>query len=201
MERFLRRTVGAAALLGLTPVIAVSEAMAGTYVFDPTTDPCGQPNCSSEQVSGTVGELTGAQSTENLLPWTLQVFATRGLCLRLEVLSQDQDLIMNVVEPDGSTFFDDDGAGDLRPLVKIANTSDRGWNTVQISRFAGEFPDTSGSNFRLAYGTYPAGNANCANPTQDLAEDLVPLRRAARGGKPEVDPFDMGVGDFDPEAP
>jgi hypothetical protein len=196
MESLLRRTVGAAALLCLTPVIAVSQAMAGTNVFDPSLGFCEELNCSSEQISGTTGELTGTVSGVNLLPWTVQIFAPgAGFCLRVEVVSQTQDLVMNLVEPDGSAFFDDDSAGGLRPLIKVNPTSDRGWNTLQVSRFAGEFPDDGGSNFTLLYGLYPGNNRNCANPTQ---ERLLVAEKDS-GGKSEVDVAAMGADKFDSE--
>ena len=52
-------------------------------------------------MSGTTGELTGTVSGVNILPWTVQIFAPgAGFCLRAEVVSQTQDLVMNLVEPD-----------------------------------------------------------------------------------------------------
>ena len=95
----------------------------------------------------------GASATDNTLPWTLRIFSPVDTCLRAEVISQTRDLEIVLVQPDGTVFRDDDGGLGLQPLVKVDGTSDRGWNTLQVSRFNG---DALGANFTMLYGVYPA---------------------------------------------
>jgi hypothetical protein len=160
-------------------------------VFDPSFDSCTGINCSSEEISGTVGGLAGASATDNALPWTVMIFSPAGTCLRAEVTSQTRDLEIVLVQPDGTVFRDDDGGVGLQPLVKVDGTSDRGWNTLQVSRFNG---DALGANFTMLYGVYPRGNPNCAAPT-------TPRSLLARSSKSEEsDIFAIDDEAFDLEA-
>jgi hypothetical protein len=177
--------------LTLSSVVAANQAAAGTNVFDPTFDSCTGINCSSEEISGTVGGLAGASATDNALPWTVMIFSPAGTCLRAEVTSQTRDLEIVLVQPDGTVFRDDDGGVGLQPLVKVDGTSDRGWNTLQVSRFNG---DALGANFTMLYGVYPRGNPNCAAPT-------TPRSLLARSSKSEEsDIFAIDDEAFDLEA-
>jgi hypothetical protein len=189
MRRITRRTIGAATFLTLSSAIAVNHAAAGTNVFDPSFGSCTSDNCSSEQISGTVGGL--AIANDNTLPWTVKIFAPANSCLRAEVISQTQDLEIVLVQPDGTVFRDDDGGVGLQPLVKVDGTSNRGWNTLQVSRFNG---DALGADFTMLYGVYPRGNPNCAAPT-------TPRSVVARSNKSEESDNSAIDGEaFDPEA-
>lgn len=188
MRRITRRTLGAATFLALTQAIAVNHAAASTNVFDPSFSSCTSNNCSSEEISGTVGNFAG---TNNTLAWTVNIFTPGNSCLRAEVISQTRDLEIVLVQPDGTVFRDDDGGVGLQPLVKIDGTSDRGWNTLQVSRFNG---DALGADFTMLYGVYPRGNPNCATPT-------TPRSLVVRSNKSEEsDSFAIDDEAFDPEA-
>jgi len=98
-------------------------------------------------------------------PWVAQLYAEVGDCFRIDVFSQDTDLEATLISPSGTVWRNDDRSGtDLRPLIKAQGTG-RGWHVLQISRHNGGSP---GSNFKLYYGRYPAGNPNCATPTPPL---------------------------------
>jgi hypothetical protein len=72
------------------------------------------------------------------VPWTAEIYATAGQCLRLFVPSQGTtDLKTTVVAPNGAVFRDDDGGGSNRPLVKINGTPNTGWYTVTINQYNG----------------------------------------------------------------
>jgi hypothetical protein len=94
-------------------------------------------------------------------PWTAELFASPGQCLRLLVTSGG-DLIMNVVAPNGQNFFDDDSGGSLHPLVKINNTPNNGWYTVSISHFNGA---ATQENFTLQYQRLAVNSSSCLPAT------------------------------------
>jgi hypothetical protein len=145
--------------------------MAGSLIWDETVSSCTGINCSSLRLPGTV-----SVSTPSPEPWVLSLFAAAGECLRLDVVTQDNDLEMVVAAPDGTVFVNDDRTGiDRRPLVAVPSAPVRGWYTVQIARFDG---DDVVANFALAYGRYSARNANCSPPTPPLMP--------ARGATPNI---------------
>jgi hypothetical protein len=83
----------------------------------------------------------------------------------VEIVSQQADLEIAVVAPDGTIFRNDDtglGPCPTCPLVKIGNTPNQGWYTVHVAQFAG---GADFSNFTLFHGQYELNNANCATPT------------------------------------
>jgi hypothetical protein len=179
-------------LVGSAFAIAASTAMATTVhatpIFDPSSSTCTTANCSSETISGTFGVLGAAQSA---LPWTVEIFSFPQRCLRVEVTSQTTDLELVVVAPNGTVFRNDDGgiAPCFNcPLVKVGNTPNQGWYTVQVAQFAG---GGNFSNFTLRYGVYPLNNANCSVPTTGQASRTLSTRKS-----PEPELFD----EFDFEA-
>jgi hypothetical protein len=144
---------------------ALAPATAASLLFDDTRSSCVGTNCSSLRLPGTVGNSTPGLQPANSEPFVVQVHSLPGDCLRLDVVSEDQDLEMVVISPNGTVWRNDDrnGAIDRRPLVKIAGAPNSGWNTVQISHFGGA---PLYSNFVLLFGSYtPATNPNCSIPT------------------------------------
>lgn len=167
----------------LTPALS----MAQTAIFDDSVSSCAGINCSSLRIPGTV--LNFSPSAGN---WDVNVFAGAGECVRLDVISQDADLRMVVVAPNGTVFQNDDrGGGDLRPLVKMTPTSNNGWYTVHLAHFGGS---PINANFVLLYGRYNAGNANCSSPTTG--------QFAARmSGKPNTSRNDRASRPHEPGSP
>jgi hypothetical protein len=179
------KSISAAAFaIGVSAAIA-STALS-TTVFDPSSSTCTTPNCSSEAISGTFGALGAAQSA---LPWTVEIFSFAQRCLRVEVTSQTADLEIVVVAPNGTIFRNDDtGLAPCPncPLVKIGNTPNQGWYTVQVSHFAGAANFT---NFTLLHGQYPLNNANCATPTTPQSSRALTTQKSL---EPEfLDEFDF----------
>jgi hypothetical protein len=164
-------------------VALTSGAHATSRVFDPSRDPCTTVNCSSERISGTVGSV-GVQP----LSWTLHVFSVAQNCMRLEVTAEDVDLLIVVVAPNGTIFRNDDsGLANCPncPLVKIGNTPNVGWYTVQVMQFAGA--GTFG-NFTMLYGVYPLNNPNCDAPTTPQSVRAVSTQKSLE--PEEFDVFD-----------
>jgi hypothetical protein len=93
-------------------------------------------------------------------PWTAEVRASAGRCLRLEVSQQVDDLEIVAVAPNGSIYRNDDSIG-LRPVVKI-NPTQNGFYTVQIAQYAGTVTESA---FTLSYGIYNLNNPNCSSAT------------------------------------
>jgi hypothetical protein len=151
-------------LLGLPAVLMLGArpVSAGPLVFDNSVSGCTGNNCSSLTLPGSV--LAFGPSAASFV---IEAFATSGQCMRLDVTSQDVDLEIVAVAPNGQVFRNDDqgGAGGLRPLVKIDATPNNGWYTVQVQQFAGS---AVGANFVLRYGRYNTGNPNCATPTEPV---------------------------------
>lgn len=117
---------------------------------------CATVNCNVVSLAG---------RTQPLNPFVIQVYAAKDECLRLDVDNASDDLAMTIVSPDPQrAYFNDDDVATASntPLVKIDPVPVSGWHTVHVNGQSGQ----SGSvSFRLRYGRYPGGNANCANPT------------------------------------
>lgn len=97
-----------------------------------------------------------------------QVYTAGGECVRIQVLQQDTDLEMVLVGPDGTVWRNDDGGGNLRPLIKARTPQGRGgWATVQLCHFAGGGAFGL-ANFRLKYGRFSLNSNQCANATAPL---------------------------------
>jgi hypothetical protein len=170
---------------------AIASTAHSTPVFDPSSSTCTTVNCSSETISGTFGALGAPESA---LPWTVEIFAFAQRCLRVEITSQTRDLEIVVVAPNGTIFRNDDsGLGPCPncPLVKVGNTPNQGWYTVQVAQFTG---GSNFSNFTLRHGLYPVNNANCATPT-------TPQRSRALTTQKSLDPEFFDEFDFEAAPP
>jgi hypothetical protein len=87
-----------------------------------------------------------------------------GECLRLDVIQQTADLALLVAAPIPPAIArnsDRDGATDTRPLLMLDELQWTGWYTIIVG-----FEDIGNTvvRFRLDYGRYPGGNANCVAP-------------------------------------
>jgi hypothetical protein len=160
--------------LNLVPLMLVLSLTAGSaWAFPSLTDQrstCKEENCRSVTVRGTYVHFQSDNATK-AIPAVYQVFSNGGECVRLEVVFQaaDLDLEATLVCPDGTTWQDDDSAGNLKPLIKAITPSVSGWCTLQLASYNG---DRSGGHrfvgerdFQFRYGRYPSNNLNCANPT------------------------------------
>ena len=153
-----------ATLGGLT----LAEPAGATTINDTSVSTCTGANCSSERV---IGSITTHGSFA--IPWTIQVGAIAGECVRLETQLASSDLEVVAVSPSGQVFRDDDGGTGNLSLVKIS-PAESGWYTVQVARFNGT---PAAENFTLRYGRYSAGNPNCSGPT---APTLSAVRERAK---------------------
>jgi hypothetical protein len=103
-----------------------------------------------------------------------------------------------LVAPNGTVFRNDDGGTtscSLCPLIKVANTPNPGWYTLQIGRLNG---DGTFANFTLRYGLYRAGNADCATPT--TPQFVAASARDARLKAKEAESPDAFGEEFDLDA-
>lgn len=174
-------------LLWSTPVLglflSLDQAWAGPAVFD-SRNVCTTINCSATIINGSYE----TNPSNNVNPFTLQVFSSGGECVRLAVTSQGTDLETVLVSPSGAVWKDDDGGGSLLPLVK-ANTDVRGWYTLQIARFNGT---PANADFTLSYGRYPLGNINCSAPTTPVTtfsqQSLIKPSNQSIGNPPPAGP-------------
>ena len=141
---------------GLAAGLAVTDAVAGPQIWAPLST-CTTANCGSRVMNGTYQQ----DSLNNSNPFIMQVFAYAGECVRIDVTTQNTDLEAVLVSPNGILYRNDDRVpgSDLRPLLKVAPTTVRGWYTLQISRFNGGQP---AADFIVAYGRYNLGNFNCS---------------------------------------
>lgn len=165
-------------LTAVAASLLFATTASATPIFDPSTSTCNGRNCSAVELGGTVpGFLASA------MPWVIQVYATERECLRLEVTSQEADLEMRVVAPDGSkTWLNDDSTlapCPLCPLVTVNPTRQNGWYTVHIGEFGGTSVQ---ANFTFAYGRYNRNNPNCTT-------HVAPARAIDKGSaSPAPDP-------------
>lgn len=172
MPSILSRLATVGLGMGMAVGLYVGPSLAMSNIFDDTISTCTRPNCSSLRIPASVSAFRGQGNST--LPWTTAAFAFPGECVRLDVISQTDDLEMVVVSPDGTVYRNDDRPGDLRPLVNIASAPSQGWYTVQLARHNGLPVD---ANFVLLYGRYNPGNPNCNGATvpsltlQNTAED------------------------------
>jgi hypothetical protein len=150
-------------------VLASTWAGASTNMSDASVNTGVKPDVGAVTINGSLHDTNGVAQ-----PWTTQVYAQPGECLRLFVTTTNFDAKLVVLAPNGTVFRDDDSGGSLRPLVKVASAPNFGWYTVQVAQFAGA-PTTA--DFTLKYGRYNGGNPNCANPTTPASNP---------GGAPEA---------------
>ena len=133
--------------------IATTAAWAGSQL-ESRLSSCTTENCAGETIRAT------HQAAE---PFMTQIFARAGECLRLDVTEQSADVALVVVSPVPPAIVRnaDRATGDTRPLVMVDGLDFTGWYTVVVG-----FEATGNTivRFRLDYGRYPGGNANCAAP-------------------------------------
>ena len=149
----------------------VCSQAAATDLYDPSVSTTTTINGSAVSLSGTLNDTNG-----NPDPWTAELFADAGECLRLFVSSSEFSAQMTVLAPDGSAYRDSNIGGQRRPLVRIASAPVRGWYTVHVSH-SSAFPTIG--NFTLKYGRYNAGNPNCdgaTGPIFDPADTQAALK-------------------------
>jgi hypothetical protein len=150
----------------LSTLALVASLHAGaTNLFDPTVSTTTLLDGSSVRLDGTLNDTNG-----NSQPWTAELYAGFGECVRFFVTSTAFDAEMVVIAPNGTIFRDDDGGGSLRPLVKVGSAPAQGWYTVQVGHFSGAAVN---ANFTLLYGRYNAGNPNCSIATTPQAADAA----------------------------
>lgn len=162
VSRSKRRIAGVFSLGALSLGIFLgtsNQVWAGAGVSD-EPNVCTWINCGAQLIIGTYVRTPGGES----LPFTTQIYARAGACIRLDVTAQDQgaDLEMVLVSPDGTAWRNDNDLLDPTPLIKVKDAPVMGWYSLQVS-------DTRGlgaqANFQLRYGLYNIGNPNCINPT------------------------------------
>jgi hypothetical protein len=140
----------------VTSLLFATSASA-TPIFDPTVRDCTERNCSAVVLGGTVNGFLTAP-----MPWTIQVYAGTRECLRVEVTSQETDMEMRVVAPDGSRTWVSDDSGELPcplcPVLAIPTRQQPGWYTVHVGEFGGASVQ---ANFTIAYGRYARSSPNC----------------------------------------
>jgi hypothetical protein len=159
-------TVMRKSLLLLTLGLTFAQANA-TEIFDPSLVSSNIVNSSSVRIDATIFSTAGSAS-----PFTINVFAGTGECVRLDVAVQPTDLEMVVVAPDGSVYRNDDRPGDTRPLVQIPSAPGTGWYTVHLAHFIGNVAE---GDLAILYGRYTAGSANCGQPTPVLNTQAASL--------------------------
>ena len=148
-------------LLGIAVALsATGAAWAGSQI-EARLSTCSTINCAGETIRGT------HQATE---PFVSQVFARAGECLRFDVSDETADTALRVVGPTVNVTFGNNNreAGDTRPLLRLNNLAATGWYTVLVSLQSG---GNTVVRFKLDYGRYPGGNANCTGPVSATAAD------------------------------
>jgi hypothetical protein len=117
-------------------------------------------NCGAVVLNG----ISQRNAVGDSVPFTAQLFADVGECMRLDVIGQNADMEIVLVSPSGRTWRNDDFNGD-RPLI-TAHGDVKGYYTVQINFFNGVPLVNSLQSFTLAYGRYVRGTANnCPSQT------------------------------------
>jgi len=174
------RTLAAAALAAIA--LLAAQAAGAMNLFAPTVSNSGVLDGGSIDLAGTIHDPGG-----NARPWVGQLYAGEGECLRLAVSTSAFDAKLTVFAPTGAVYRDDDGNGDLRPLVKIGSAPVSGWYTVQVAQFNG-LPVNQ--PFHMLYGRYIGGNVNCANETVPLIVDGAGADAKAAAGIVDSGPED-----------
>ena len=126
-----------------------------TLTTAPST--CTGLDCGGSTITG---NYVYEQNFSQGIPFSVQLFSSGNECLRVSVTSQTIDTELALVSPDNRFWVNDDFNG-LRPRI-VANTTVKGWYTLQVTKYDGAGP---GGQFTFKYGRYPLSNPNCSNPT------------------------------------
>jgi hypothetical protein len=164
MNTFSSKALRFIPLLALTLIASLvgpgSPARAESLIWDGILKNCTQQNCGATFLNG--ASLMNAYGES--IPFTAQVFAQPGECIRLEVTSQSADMKTVLVSPSGKIWRNDDFYG-FRPLV-TAHADVRGYYTVHINYWNGNPGISTVQLFTLAYGRYVFGTpTNCPSET------------------------------------
>ncbi|SFK10727.1 hypothetical protein [Methylocapsa palsarum] len=116
--------------------------------------------------------------SNNVDPFTVELFSTGNECLRIAVTAQGGDLEGTLVAPDGRVWQDDDGNGSLRPLIK-AITTKRGWHILRLSSFNGS---SIYADFTVQVARLASSDPACASPTGVTAFSTVNHSAKPAGG-------------------
>lgn len=141
-------------------LVSPNQAWAGSTLFtSPST--CTGLDCGGSTITG---NYVYEQNFSQGIPFNVQLFSSGNECLRVSVTSQAIDTELALVSPDNRFWVNDDFSG-LRPRI-VANTTVKGWYTLQVTKFDGGGP---GGQFTFKYGRYPLSNPNCSSPTTPTA--------------------------------
>jgi hypothetical protein len=129
----------------------------------PTLQSCTTLNCGSLALPGRINAHPPNPKLAN--SWVGQFPGHAASCLRFQVVTENRDLAMTVVAPNGTVFTNDNGgvaACTACPRVVVAATTN-GFYTLVVSNKGGVGLESS---FQLRVGLYNSGNApNCNAPT------------------------------------
>jgi hypothetical protein len=150
------------ALFALTlslSALRVDDAKGASLTSD-AQNVCTSLNCGSTAIRAqTLASGPGA------LPFTTQVLAGAGECLRIDATAQTTDTELVLVSPDGTLWRNDDTTG-LLPEIRADPTPVAGWYEVHLNHFAGSAVDATAT---IRYGRYNSGNVNCRSPSQPFS--------------------------------
>jgi hypothetical protein len=144
--------------------------------------PAGATNLLGSTSSATISGTTFGFGP-SAMPWTAEVYAGAGVCLRIAVTAQATDLEAVVVAPNGTVYRDDDGGPGTFPLVAINGTPNNGWYTVSLNNFAG---NAVSANFTATLQRLPLNGAGCLPAT---TPQLAAASAAAKANKPAARPL------------
>ena len=168
------------AISAVSVLSAVAFHADATNLYAPTVSTTTVLDGGSVDLYGSLADVGS-----NARPWTAELYAGAGECVRFFVTTTTFDSELTVIAPNGSVYRDDDGGGSLRPLVKIASTPNSGWYTVQVAHYLGA---PTNANFTLKYGRYNAGNINCSGGTVPVSSGIEPGAYKAQSVAPVVAP-------------
>jgi hypothetical protein len=123
--------------------------------------PAGATNLLGSTSSATISGTTFGFGPSSM-PWTAEVYAGAGVCLRIAVIAQATDLETVVIAPNGTVYRDDDGGVGTLPLVAINGTPNNGWYSVRINNFSGA---AVSANFTATLQRLPLNGAGCLPAT------------------------------------
>lgn len=152
---FMKMEALPASVLLLASVLACNSANATNLYSNFST---------STTIDGGSNALNGSlRDVGEALPWTVELYANVGDCLRVAVSTGEFAATLVVVAPTGTVYRD--ASTGFMPKVKVASAPVAGWYTVQVTQQQG-LPQVG--NFTVLYGRYNSGNTNCASPTSPL---------------------------------